>query len=183
MRVSIIVAALAPIVAVSAQSTTETSDSVSAPAATPSGVTTCVTDCSGTAATAAGCTSFTNLPCVCTNPAFQQAATTCLQTNCPDQLQAAVGLQQSLCAPYVSGSSAIASASSSIAGVASSLASSIHSAASATASHASQSAASAASASATHTGSAASPVAIPGSMFGIASFIVAALVGPVVLFA
>ncbi|KAG1831638.1 hypothetical protein EV424DRAFT_1534304 [Suillus variegatus] len=85
-----------------AQSATTTSD---AAAATPSGITPCILSCSTQAASAGGCSSFTDLSCVCTSTAFQDAAGACLQANCTTaEVAQAMALQQSECAS-VSGSS------------------------------------------------------------------------------
>ncbi|WWC87366.1 uncharacterized protein L201_002255 [Kwoniella dendrophila CBS 6074] len=144
---------------------------------------TCVVTCSTQAAAAAGCTSYTDVSCVCTNAAFQNAAGACLIANCTSEEQtAAVSLQSALCAGQsVTGGSVTASISatgsassvdaSAIASLtqsgasASSLASSIassatsaisaSSAAAASASRSATSGSASGSASATHSGSAA----------------------------
>ncbi|KAG1731812.1 uncharacterized protein EDB91DRAFT_707350 [Suillus paluster] len=71
----VIVAAAA--LAVNAQTSATTS-----PAAVPSGLTECIISCSAQAASAGGCSSYTDLACVCTSTAFQDAAAACLQANC-----------------------------------------------------------------------------------------------------
>ncbi|KAH8089206.1 hypothetical protein HD553DRAFT_305370 [Filobasidium floriforme] len=58
----------------------------------------CVLTCSQQAATTAGCTSFADPSCVCTNVAFQNAAQQCLVANCTAEEQAqALSLQATLC--------------------------------------------------------------------------------------
>ncbi|KAI0821265.1 hypothetical protein BC629DRAFT_1587558 [Irpex lacteus] len=101
-------AILAAAVGVQAQSS-------SAAPAIPSGLSTCLITCVTTAASDAGCSSFTDLQCVCTNPTFLSSATSCLQSSCTsaDQ-QAALQLQSTECAGIAassgaSGSSAAAS--------------------------------------------------------------------------
>ncbi|WWC58988.1 uncharacterized protein I303_101534 [Kwoniella dejecticola CBS 10117] len=59
----------------------------------------CVLTCSTQAAAAAGCSSYTDVTCVCTNADFQNAATSCLTANCTTADQtAALSLQSALCA-------------------------------------------------------------------------------------
>ncbi|KAG2102848.1 uncharacterized protein F5147DRAFT_287195 [Suillus discolor] len=83
-----------------AQSATTTSD-----AAVPSGVTPCILSCSSQAASAGNCSSFSDLTCVCTSTAFQDAAGACLQANCTTaEVAQAQALQQSECAS-ISGNS------------------------------------------------------------------------------
>ncbi|KAG5635475.1 hypothetical protein H0H81_011093 [Sphagnurus paluster] len=92
---------LLPLVFLAASVVAQSSSSGAAePAPTDtSGISACVLTCVTTAATDNGCTSFTDLECVCTNQAFQQAAATCLQTNCTAADQAAaMALQSSQCA-------------------------------------------------------------------------------------
>ncbi|KAG1867047.1 hypothetical protein C8R48DRAFT_671932 [Suillus tomentosus] len=91
-----------------AQSATTTSDPA---AATPSGITPCILSCSSQAASAGGCSSFSDLACVCTSTAFQAAAGACLQANCTTaEVAQAQALQQSQCAS-LSGNSTTTSAS------------------------------------------------------------------------
>ncbi|KAG2158669.1 uncharacterized protein EDB93DRAFT_1245900 [Suillus bovinus] len=97
---SLLVLAAAALAA-NAQSTTTTSA-----IATPSGVSDCVISCSNQAASAGGCSSFTDLSCVCTSTAFQAAAGACLQANCTaTDIAQAQALQQSECASLSGGSS------------------------------------------------------------------------------
>ncbi|OJA19755.1 hypothetical protein AZE42_06786 [Rhizopogon vesiculosus] len=80
--------------AVYAQTPTTSGD-----ASVPSGLTTCIVDCSTQAAASAGCTSFSDLPCVCTSTTFQTAAGACLQANCTAaEVQSATQLQTAECA-------------------------------------------------------------------------------------
>ncbi|KAI0061791.1 hypothetical protein BV25DRAFT_1870555 [Artomyces pyxidatus] len=70
--------------------------------AVPSGVPgldACILTCLTQATASGGCSSFTDLQCVCTSTAFQSAAQQCLTSQCTqaDQ-QAALQLQQSQCA-------------------------------------------------------------------------------------
>ncbi|KAG1774607.1 hypothetical protein EV702DRAFT_519668 [Suillus placidus] len=84
--------------AANAQAVTTTSD---AAAATPSGVTECIVSCSTQAAAAGGCSSYTDLSCVCTSTAFQTAASACLQANCTAaELAEALSLQKTECAAF-----------------------------------------------------------------------------------
>ncbi|KAL0953778.1 hypothetical protein HGRIS_004962 [Hohenbuehelia grisea] len=94
------------------QTDTVVSNTGSGSAAVPSstaGISQCILTCTITAATANGCTSITDLACICTQTAFQAAARTCLESTCtPEEQQTALGLQQAQCASFVSGSSSIA---------------------------------------------------------------------------
>ncbi|QRV84016.1 CFEM domain protein [Ceratobasidium sp. AG-Ba] len=85
------------------------SGTASAPIPTSS-ISPCILTCSQQAATSAGCSSFTDLGCVCSSTAFQTAAASCITQQCPDQVQQALTLQQALCSAAGSGSSGIASA-------------------------------------------------------------------------
>ncbi|KAH9925875.1 uncharacterized protein BXZ73DRAFT_78857 [Epithele typhae] len=79
--------------AVHAQSTTS-----SASTSIPSGVTPCILNCVSQAASAAGCSGFSDLACVCTNTQFQQQAQSCLESSCtPAEVAAAQALQSSEC--------------------------------------------------------------------------------------
>ncbi|WVQ97506.1 hypothetical protein IAU59_004620 [Kwoniella sp. CBS 9459] len=135
----------------------------------------CVVTCSTQAAAAAGCTSYTDVTCVCTNAAFQNAAGACLVANCTaDEQTAATSLQQVLCAGQsVTGGSVTATISAS--GTSSIDASAIasltasDSAASSSAASIASSAASGASASASTSASAASASASASSASASAS--------------
>ncbi|QRV84015.1 CFEM domain protein [Ceratobasidium sp. AG-Ba] len=102
---------------VSAQS----SASGTASAAVPSqSISSCILQCSNQAASSAGCTSFTDLSCVCTSTKFQTDAGTCIQQKCPNEMSAATELQKQLCASVsASGSAATATATSPASGSAS----------------------------------------------------------------
>ncbi|THU75204.1 hypothetical protein K435DRAFT_707540, partial [Dendrothele bispora CBS 962.96] len=78
-----------------------------------SGISQCVLSCVSSAASDNGCSSFTDLQCVCTNTAFQQASLQCLQSNCPDQVDAATQLQQQECASGTASRSSSTSSTSS----------------------------------------------------------------------
>ncbi|THU91811.1 hypothetical protein K435DRAFT_223018 [Dendrothele bispora CBS 962.96] len=72
-----------------------------------SGVDECIIDCVTSAASSNGCSSFTDLSCVCSNTQFQQASLSCLQSKCTqDDVNNAMQLQQAQC-----GSTGSASAS------------------------------------------------------------------------
>ncbi|EGO00637.1 hypothetical protein SERLA73DRAFT_178497 [Serpula lacrymans var. lacrymans S7.3] len=102
---SLLIASVAAL-AVNAQSTSST-----APGSLPTGLTPCVVSCVKSAASTGGCSSFTNVSCICTSTAFQSAALSCLKANCSSaEVQAATQLQQTECAK-VSSSSSSASAS------------------------------------------------------------------------
>ncbi|KAG8742928.1 hypothetical protein FRC10_000716 [Ceratobasidium sp. 414] len=71
--------------------------SAAAPTGT-GGISACILQCSMQAAQSAGCASFTDPSCVCSNTDFQTAAAECLQANCTAaEQQAALQLQQQLC--------------------------------------------------------------------------------------
>ncbi|KAF8989197.1 hypothetical protein BDQ17DRAFT_1547650 [Cyathus striatus] len=94
MHASTVVLALA--LSVYAQSTTD-SATTGAPTDT-SGVSPCLLQCVTTAATDAGCSSFSDIACVCASDSFQASALSCLQDNCtPADLTAAQALQQQEC--------------------------------------------------------------------------------------
>lgn len=116
------------------------------------GIDPCILGCVQSAASSNGCSSFTDLSCVCGSTAFQQSALSCLQSNCTSaDVQAAQALQSAECAAVSASSSiasvtsgassglssatsAISSISSSLSSAASSLSSAAHSASSASAS-------------------------------------------------
>ncbi|EIM79465.1 uncharacterized protein STEHIDRAFT_150951 [Stereum hirsutum FP-91666 SS1] len=133
--------------------TAQSGTSSAIPTAAPSGITTCIINCSTQAAASGGCSSFTELSCVCTSTAFQDAASACLQANCTSaEQQAALQLQSQECASITSGSASAtatspASSASSVISSAVSGTSSIASGASSSASSAASSASSAASSS------------------------------------
>ncbi|OAX35534.1 hypothetical protein K503DRAFT_785016 [Rhizopogon vinicolor AM-OR11-026] len=94
--------------AVNAQTPTSSGD-----ASVPSGLTTCIVDCSTQAAASAGCSSFSDLPCVCTSTTFQSAAGACLQANCTTaEVQTATQLQTAECASLSPNASSATSSSS-----------------------------------------------------------------------
>ncbi|KIM55446.1 hypothetical protein SCLCIDRAFT_301368 [Scleroderma citrinum Foug A] len=91
---SLVVLVAASVLAVQAQSGTETS---SAAASTPS-LSACLLQCVSTAAQSAGCSSFTDLACVCSSTSFQTTAGQCLQTSCTaEDVQTGLALQQQEC--------------------------------------------------------------------------------------
>ncbi|KIM78077.1 hypothetical protein PILCRDRAFT_602886 [Piloderma croceum F 1598] len=92
----IFVAALAVNAASSSSTNTSTAPVPSSTAAIPA----CVANCLGNATSSApgGCTSPTNVTCVCTSTEFQEAAQKCLKANCSAADQAtANALGQSQC--------------------------------------------------------------------------------------
>ncbi|KIP03063.1 hypothetical protein PHLGIDRAFT_16131 [Phlebiopsis gigantea 11061_1 CR5-6] len=121
--------------------------SISLPAGLPS-IDSCTQNCLTQAATANGCT-LTDVTCVCSNTAFQQAVASCLQSGCPSaDLSTALALENAICggtSASASASSAATSAASSAASSASSVASSNSATAGSATSHASSAATSAAS--------------------------------------
>lgn len=87
MRFSLLLTTLVTAAVVSAQGTGNVSP--------------CIQQCSQQAATSAGCKDITQTSCICASQAFSSAATQCLQTSCSQaDMQAAMGLQAALCAPY-----------------------------------------------------------------------------------
>ncbi|KAL4078998.1 hypothetical protein J3A83DRAFT_4367719 [Scleroderma citrinum] len=94
---SLVVLIAAPVLVVQAQSGTETSTA----AAASTSLSACLLQCVTTAAQSAGCSSFTDLACVCTSSSFQTAASQCLQANCTAaDLQTGLTLAQQECASY-----------------------------------------------------------------------------------
>ncbi|KAG0701165.1 hypothetical protein DFH29DRAFT_928204 [Suillus ampliporus] len=74
----------------------------------------CAEVCAGTAATAAGCYSYSNATCVCASQPFQSAIQTCFNTNCNTTTQGSAWQYYSnLC---TDGSSSAASGASTISG-------------------------------------------------------------------
>ncbi|KIM78485.1 hypothetical protein PILCRDRAFT_824387 [Piloderma croceum F 1598] len=69
----------------------------------------CVAACIQSSLSPNGCTSATNLACVCTNPTFVNAATKCIQSNCTSaERTEALQLQVAECAALNSTSTATA---------------------------------------------------------------------------
>ncbi|KAF5393447.1 hypothetical protein D9757_000453 [Collybiopsis confluens] len=97
--------ALFTAIGVNAQSSASTTDSAST--ATPS-LSSCALQCVSNGATAGGCSSATDLACLCTNTQAQQSISDCLTSQCPSDAAAVISLQTSECAS-VSGSSGNAS--------------------------------------------------------------------------
>ncbi|KAI5983715.1 hypothetical protein EDD15DRAFT_1855575 [Pisolithus albus] len=99
---SLVVVVAASALAAQAQSATATA---SASSSTPS-LSPCLLNCVTTAASAAGCSSFTDLTCVCSSTTFQSDAAACLTANCTTaDIQTAQALEQQECASVtVSGS-------------------------------------------------------------------------------
>ncbi|KAH7920558.1 hypothetical protein BV22DRAFT_1132975 [Leucogyrophana mollusca] len=111
-NVQILLAVFATALAAQAQSTT--SSAPASQSSLPSSLTPCILSCVTQAASSGGCSSFTDISCVCTSTAFQSAALSCLQANCTSaEVSAATQLQQTECAGVSSGSSGAASATSS----------------------------------------------------------------------
>ncbi|TFY59217.1 hypothetical protein EVJ58_g5918 [Rhodofomes roseus] len=118
------------------------SSSAAVPTST-AGIDPCILSCVQSAASSAGCSSFTDLTCICSSSAFQTSALACLTANCPaTDLAAAQALQSAECAAVSassSASSATGSAASSALSSASSVLSSVSSAVSSASSAASRS--------------------------------------------
>ncbi|KII88863.1 hypothetical protein PLICRDRAFT_588054 [Plicaturopsis crispa FD-325 SS-3] len=79
----------------------------------------CILQCVTTAASQGGCSSASDLTCICSSAAFQSAAESCLKSNCSSVEQAAaLQLQQSECASVsssaASGSGSATSTSASV---------------------------------------------------------------------
>ncbi|CAE6446948.1 unnamed protein product [Rhizoctonia solani] len=89
----------------------QTPTSAAAPPISTGDISPCVLTCSIQAATTAGCTGITDVECLCGSAEFQQAALTCLQSQCPDEVASATALQSQLCGASGSGSSTAATAS------------------------------------------------------------------------
>ncbi|KAL1682918.1 hypothetical protein EV122DRAFT_258828, partial [Schizophyllum commune] len=101
-----------------------TSAATSATASSTAGISACILQCSSDAASSNGCSSITDLQCVCTSASFQDDAKSCLQDNCTEEeQQAALQLQAAECAA-IGGSSESGSAATSTGTSASSSASS-----------------------------------------------------------
>ncbi|KAL1733833.1 hypothetical protein EV714DRAFT_246085, partial [Schizophyllum commune] len=76
-----------------------TSAATSATASSTAGISACILQCSSDAASSNGCSSITDLQCVCTSASFQDDAKSCLQDNCTEEeQQAALQLQAAECA-------------------------------------------------------------------------------------
>ncbi|EIW80159.1 hypothetical protein CONPUDRAFT_137497 [Coniophora puteana RWD-64-598 SS2] len=74
--------------------------SSAAPTST-AGIDSCILQCVTQAASAGGCSSVTDLSCVCMSTQFQGAALSCLQANCTSSdVSAATQLQQQECAGF-----------------------------------------------------------------------------------
>ncbi|KAF7791023.1 hypothetical protein EIP86_001982 [Pleurotus ostreatoroseus] len=62
----------------------------------------CIINCSAAAASAAGCSSYADLGCVCTSSDFQAAAGACINATCPSgDWAASLELQQLECGTLV----------------------------------------------------------------------------------
>ncbi|KAH8116174.1 hypothetical protein DFH11DRAFT_1266156 [Phellopilus nigrolimitatus] len=151
-----VLAAAGALLAVHAQSGTDTS-SAALPTGT-AGIDECIITCVSSAASSAGCSSFTDLSCICTSSAFQTSALQCLQSSCSaEDLSNAQALQQTECASVSGASSGASSATDSASGTSSSGASS----------HASSTATTPASSGASSSGAASSSSAASGkAVFG-----------------
>ncbi|KAI6029054.1 hypothetical protein PISMIDRAFT_676869 [Pisolithus microcarpus 441] len=105
---SLVVVVAASALAAQAQSSTATA---SAASSTPS-LSPCLLNCVTSAASAAGCSSFTDLTCVCSSTTFQSEAGACLTANCTTtDIQTAQALEQQECASVTVSGSATASGS------------------------------------------------------------------------
>ncbi|KIY45473.1 hypothetical protein FISHEDRAFT_61188 [Fistulina hepatica ATCC 64428] len=79
-----------------------------------SGIDTCVIDCAESAVADSDCTSFTDLSCVCTSTAYQEAVEECLKANCTAaDYQTALELQAEECGAYTTTSATSTSTSTS----------------------------------------------------------------------
>ncbi|KAL1744688.1 hypothetical protein HDZ31DRAFT_63826 [Schizophyllum fasciatum] len=105
------VAFLALASAVLAQDSTS-SASGAAPTST-AGISQCLLQCTTTAASANGCSSVTDLQCLCTSASFQNDAKSCMQDNCTEEeQQAGLQLQAAECANIGTASASEPSSSS-----------------------------------------------------------------------
>ncbi|KAJ3796274.1 hypothetical protein GGU11DRAFT_152207 [Lentinula aff. detonsa] len=77
------------VVSVSAQDSTS--------ASSIDGLSSCSLACITQAASAAGCSSTTDLDCLCTNAQFQEDSLECLTNQCPSDLETALALQTAEC--------------------------------------------------------------------------------------
>ncbi|TRM64816.1 hypothetical protein BD626DRAFT_489979 [Schizophyllum amplum] len=92
-----------------AQSSTSTASS--AAASSTAGISACILQCSSDAASTNGCSSVTDLQCMCTSSGFQNDAASCMQENCTEaEMEAALQLQATECAAIASSASDTASA-------------------------------------------------------------------------
>ncbi|KAI5892097.1 uncharacterized protein SCHCODRAFT_02625300 [Schizophyllum commune H4-8] len=108
-----------------------TSAATSAAATSTAGISACILQCSSDAASSNGCSSITDLQCVCTSASFQDDAKSCLQDNCTEEeQQTALQLQAAECAA-IGGTSESGSAATSTGASATSSASASSSASSA----------------------------------------------------
>ncbi|KIK79936.1 hypothetical protein PAXRUDRAFT_16063 [Paxillus rubicundulus Ve08.2h10] len=110
IKTFVVVAACA--FAAQAQSnTTSTAPASASQSSLPAGLDTCILTCVTAAAASGGCSSFTDLQCVCTSTAFQNASLQCLQANCTaEDVTTATQLQTQECASIIgSGSSSVPS--------------------------------------------------------------------------
>ncbi|CAE6425537.1 hypothetical protein BN14_03285 [Rhizoctonia solani AG-1 IB] len=83
----------------------QTTTSSAAPPVSTGDISPCVLTCSTQAAQSAGCAGITDVECLCGSMDFQQAALTCLQTQCPNEVAAATALQSQLCGASGTGTS------------------------------------------------------------------------------
>ncbi|KAI0827559.1 hypothetical protein BC628DRAFT_1317841 [Trametes gibbosa] len=73
--------------------------STSAPPVSVTDLTPCIATCITQSAASNGCPDITDVSCLCTSTAFQQAAASCLQSQCSaNDVQAALALQAQQCA-------------------------------------------------------------------------------------
>ncbi|KJA16406.1 hypothetical protein HYPSUDRAFT_219505 [Hypholoma sublateritium FD-334 SS-4] len=83
---------------VGAQNATTSSDAAASTSTALAGISACVIECVSSAAVLDGCSSFTDVTCVCSSAQFIVDATACLTEHCTTaDLAAAVGLQTSQC--------------------------------------------------------------------------------------
>ncbi|KAF8476225.1 hypothetical protein BDZ91DRAFT_711205 [Kalaharituber pfeilii] len=66
----------------------------------PPEISKCSLECVNQAASLAGCSSFTDIQCVCTNQEYQDTVQQCLRTYCTDkERKETLALQEQQCAP------------------------------------------------------------------------------------
>ncbi|KAG8812262.1 hypothetical protein FRC17_002109 [Serendipita sp. 399] len=80
------------------------------------GIPQCVLDCTTQSLAAGGCTSITDLQCICTNQEFQTAAAACITTGCPESLPQAIALQTAQCSAVSGTGTAVPSETGSTSG-------------------------------------------------------------------
>ncbi|KAL7277466.1 hypothetical protein ACG7TL_008387 [Trametes sanguinea] len=104
--------ALALLAAIAGSNAQSGTSSAAAPTST-SGISSCIITCFAQAASANGCSGITDVSCLCSNTGFQQAARSCLSSNCSAaDVQVAEALLSAECAAAIRAASASSFASS-----------------------------------------------------------------------